>query len=136
MFLAPIHRDMGTEPAAKADDQPTEPFSEEGVTLEPHPYELQRAVNADHVVVFQWTQDGTGYQFEVSGEPDDEGVDLDWQNVTIPPAVAAAVVNDDTTFTDTREDDDENGYTIRVRGGARHPKGTPIHTQAATEDEA
>lgn len=128
---------MGTGPAAETDEQPpVDPFSDEAVTLKPHPNELQSAVNNDHVAVFPWTQDGTEYQFEVSGDPENGDVDLDWQNITIPPAVAAAVVNDETTYTDLREDDDGNPYTIKVRGGTRHPKGTPIHTHAATEEEA
>lgn len=98
-------------------DDPAVEFSED-VTLKPHPNELKKAVNGDHVVGFHF-KDYT-VKFHVDGEPadgdhwnaeDDDG-NLRWTYVDIPADVATRIVHaEDAEFRDRK-----NGVKLRVRG--------------------
>lgn len=138
--MARKNMDMGTEPAAEADStDDVEPFEPETVTLTPHPRELTSAIEGDHVVVFMWTQGGSAYQFELSGDVDEDDIDgdldLDWRTIEMVGDVAAPLVNDIGVHSIDAEDQDGREFTIEVRAGARHPKGTPIHTEAAQDGD-
>lgn len=97
------------------------------ITLRPHAHELERAVVSDHVAVFG---DREGHQFEVSGETGHEDVEIDRTNVELDADDVAQIL-DGGTYTEQCEDPAGRTYTLHVRGGERHPKGTPVHTREA-----
>lgn len=103
--------------------------SSEVITLRPHPNELASAVNGDHVVVFSWDSE----QYEVSGSTEhDEEISPEWETIELTEEQAGAVLEGATVFM-SREDEHDAEYTIEVRGGERHPKGTPVHTRGGED---
>lgn len=100
--------------------------------LQPHPAELESAITGDHVVVFGYGPD-TNYQFEVSGETDADELNIDWTTIDLEPEQVEAILDEIVTYTEQCEDLAGKEYELQVRGGHRHPKGTPIHTERAEE---
>lgn len=101
------------------------------VTLEPHPYELEKAVAGDHVVVFGY--DRHDVQFEISGETDADELNLSWSKVELDEGEVADVLEGG-VYSDWGEDPAGRSYTVEVRAGVRHPKGTPVWTRGDESD--
>lgn len=110
--------------------QQTERF-EEPITLTPNPSELASAITGDHVVVFG--RGFEGYQFEVSGWTDADAVSPAWETIELTSAQAETVLEGGTFYT-TLQDEDDVDYHVAINGGERHPKGTPVHTEADRDD--
>lgn len=100
--------------------------------LQPHPSELASAITGDHVVVFAYGPD-ENYQFEVSGETDADELNIEWTKILLEPTQVNEVLDEIVTYTEQCEDLAGKEYELQVRGGHRHPKGTPIHTERAEE---
>lgn len=105
-----------------------EPAVPDESLLKPHPVELASAVAGDHVVVF-----GVGaqsqWQFELSGRTDADDLALDWQKIELSGDEVRELLLEGSLYEDDREDSEGTAYTLEIRGGKRHPKGSPIHME-------
>lgn len=99
---------------------------ERPITLRPHPYELERSITGDHVVVFSFYEDDV--QFEVSGETEHDSLDIDWTNIELDAEDVAELL-DGEPWIERCEDPAGRTYKLYVRGGDPDRKGRPIHTE-------